>query len=84
MSNFLLGCALGAIFGILMAALCTAQKMCDNDLIARIDKARKSATDASHKACGTVIICGVKGEDFDDCPVDFRVWKTLMDDWRAK
>jgi hypothetical protein len=34
--------------------------------------------------CGTVIICGVKGEDFDDCPVDFRVWKTLMDNWRAK
>lgn len=50
MSNFLLGCALGAIFGILMAALCAAQKMCDNDLIARIDKVRKSATDASHKA----------------------------------
>lgn len=27
---------------------------------------------------GTVIICGVKGEEFDDIPINFQIWKELM------
>lgn len=46
MSSFFLGCALGAILGVLMAALCAAQKLTDNDYIARVDKVRKKAVEA--------------------------------------
>lgn len=30
---------------------------------------------------GTVIVCGVKGKDFDDCPISLRTWKTLLTTW---
>lgn len=30
---------------------------------------------------GTVIVLGVDGEDFGDCPLDFKVWKKLLRDW---
>ena len=53
MSNFLLGCALGAILGVLMVALCAAQKVTDNDYIARIDRVRKLAKDTDNKAKAT-------------------------------
>lgn len=27
---------------------------------------------------GDVIICGVNGEDFDDIPITFEMWKTIL------
>lgn len=27
---------------------------------------------------GAVIICGVNGEEFDDIPINFQIWKELM------
>lgn len=30
---------------------------------------------------GTVVIVGVDGEDFCDCPLDFPLWKSLLKMW---
>lgn len=30
---------------------------------------------------GDVIVCGVKGEDFDDVPIDFGSWKRMLTEW---
>lgn len=30
---------------------------------------------------GTIIVCGVNGEEFDDIPISFNVWKRLVDKW---
>lgn len=30
---------------------------------------------------GTVVLLGVDGEEFTDCPLDFQVWKALLSKW---
>lgn len=30
---------------------------------------------------GTIIVIGRDGEEFADCPIDFKVWKRLVDRW---
>jgi hypothetical protein len=50
MGNFLLGTLLGSVIGVLVMALCAAQKMTESDYIARIDRVRKLATDTGAKA----------------------------------
>ena len=30
---------------------------------------------------GTVIICGAKGEDFGDVPIDIQQWKRILNLW---
>lgn len=32
---------------------------------------------------GTIVVLGTEGEEFTDCPVDFKVWKKIVDRWRA-
>lgn len=31
--------------------------------------------------CGDVVIVGIDGEDFCDCPLDFSSWKALLKMW---
>ena len=31
---------------------------------------------------GTIIVLGIDGENFSDCPLDFKVWKRLVDRWQ--
>ena len=33
------------------------------------------------KIVGTAIIVGVDGEEFGDCPLDFKDWKNLLKRW---
>lgn len=33
---------------------------------------------------GTVVIVGIDGEEFCDCPIDFYSWKRVMDSWRVR
>lgn len=30
---------------------------------------------------GTVFVCGEDGEDFDDCPMDLKMWEDLLGAW---
>ena len=30
---------------------------------------------------GTVFVCGTDGEDFDDCPMDLKMWEDLLGAW---
>ena len=30
---------------------------------------------------GTVIVCGVDGEELTDIPISFRQWKTMLEAW---
>ena len=30
---------------------------------------------------GTVIVCGVDGDEFADIPIDFNEWKSLLCEW---
>lgn len=30
---------------------------------------------------GTIIVIGRDGEEFANCPIDFKVWKRLVDRW---
>ena len=30
---------------------------------------------------GTVFVCGTNGEDFDDCPMDLKMWEGLLNAW---
>lgn len=32
---------------------------------------------------GTIIVCGIKGEDFDDVKIPFDKWKEFCDDMRV-
>lgn len=32
---------------------------------------------------GTIIVLGVDGEEFADCPLDFKVWKNTVRRWRG-
>lgn len=32
---------------------------------------------------GTAVIVGTDGEEFSDCPLDFKIWKRLMDNWKS-
>lgn len=32
---------------------------------------------------GTAVIVGTNGEEFSDCPLDFKIWKRLMDNWKS-
>lgn len=32
---------------------------------------------------GTIIVLGVDGEEFTDCPLDFKTWKQLVHRWRG-
>lgn len=32
---------------------------------------------------GTIVVLGTEGEEFTDCPVDFKVWKKLVDRWEG-
>jgi hypothetical protein len=29
--------------------------------------------------CGTIIVLGIKGEEFTDCPMSFRQWKLFLE-----
>lgn len=31
--------------------------------------------------CGTLIICGVDGEEFDDTPIQLNDWVKLIEEW---
>ena len=31
--------------------------------------------------CGTLIFCGVDGEEFDDTPIQLNEWVKLMEEW---
>lgn len=31
---------------------------------------------------GTIIVCGIDGDDFGEIPIDFKTWKKLVDDWQ--
>ena len=33
---------------------------------------------------GTAVIVGTDGEEFCDCPIDFYIWKSLIDIWGIK
>ena len=50
MGNFLLGAFLGCVIGVMMMALCAAQRLTEDDYVARIDRVRKLATDTEKKA----------------------------------
>ena len=50
MGNFLLGTLLGSVIGIMVMALCAAQKLTEDDYVARIDRVRKMATETGTKA----------------------------------
>lgn len=30
---------------------------------------------------GTVVICGDRRDDFDDCPIDLKTWEMLLRKW---
>ena len=30
---------------------------------------------------GTVVVVGVWGEDFDDCPLNLQTWRMFLEDW---
>ena len=32
---------------------------------------------------GTIVVLGTEGEEFTDCPVDFKVWKKIVDRWEG-
>ena len=32
---------------------------------------------------GTIIVLGVDGEEFTDCPIDFKTWKNIVRRWRG-
>lgn len=31
--------------------------------------------------CGTIIVAGVSGDEFDDVPINFSEWKQLVKEW---
>ena len=31
--------------------------------------------------CGTIIVAGVSGDEFDDVPISFEEWKQLVKEW---
>jgi hypothetical protein len=33
---------------------------------------------------GTIIVLGIAGEEFSDCPLDFKVWKSIVDRWERR
>ena len=33
---------------------------------------------------GEIAVVGVDGEEFADCPLDFKVWKHLIDKWEKQ
>ena len=33
---------------------------------------------------GTIIVLGIDGEDFADCPIDFKTWKNIVRRWRGE
>jgi hypothetical protein len=34
-----------------------------------------------HSVVGDVVVVGVDGEEFCDCPLDFSTWKWLLKEW---
>lgn len=34
-----------------------------------------------HTIVGDVVVVGVDGEEFTDCPLDFSTWKWLLKEW---
>lgn len=33
--------------------------------------------------CGTVVICGEDGEEFDDVPIPLRIWESYLRIWKG-
>lgn len=31
------------------------------------------------RLCGTIIVIGTQGEEFADCPIEFKQWKSFVD-----
>ena len=34
-----------------------------------------------HTIVGDIVVVGVDGEEFCDCPIDFKTWKWLLAEW---